>query len=83
MTRTADDAFEREELRAVQFVPLIGEQGWADADARTSRGVGPPRLGGPLRTRQPRTRPGLVACLDGVTLRGFSGSGQAESQASY
>ncbi len=63
VTRTSEDAFKREELGAVQFVPLIGEQGWADADATTSRGVWPPRLGGPLRARQPATRPGLVARL--------------------
>src|SRR5688572_24920967 len=56
VTRTAEDGFEREELGAVQFVPLIGEQGWADADSTTSRGVWPPRLGGPLRARQPATR---------------------------
>ena len=63
VTRTSEDAFKREELGAVQFVPLIGEQGWADADATTSRGVWPPRLGGPLRARQPATRPDLVARL--------------------
>jgi len=63
VTRTTEDGFEREELGGVRFVPLIGEQGWADADARTSRGVWPPRLGGPLRARQPATRPGLVAKL--------------------
>jgi protein-L-isoaspartate(D-aspartate) O-methyltransferase len=63
VTRTAEDAFEREELGAVQFVPLIGEQGWADTDAERRRGVWPPRLGGPLRARQPATRPALVARL--------------------
>jgi protein-L-isoaspartate(D-aspartate) O-methyltransferase len=63
VTRTAEGGFEREELGAVQFVPLIGEQGWADADASTRRGVWPPRLGGPLRAKPPATRPGVVARL--------------------
>ena len=30
VTRRRDDEFEREALRAVIFVPLIGEQGWAE-----------------------------------------------------
>jgi protein-L-isoaspartate(D-aspartate) O-methyltransferase len=71
VTRSAD-GFKREELGAVQFVPLIGEQGWADTDATTSRGFWPPRLGGPLHPRQPATRPGLVARLVAECAEPFS-----------
>jgi protein-L-isoaspartate(D-aspartate) O-methyltransferase len=31
VTRTAADSYDREELEAVAFVPLIGKQGWRDA----------------------------------------------------
>jgi hypothetical protein len=31
VTRTAADSYDREELEAVAFVPLIGKEGWRDA----------------------------------------------------
>ncbi len=41
VTRTAQDAYEREELCEVRFVPLIGAEGWQDKDATTT--IAPPR----------------------------------------
>lgn len=41
--RTGEDEFEEEDLGAVRFVPLIGEEGWPDddADARGARRANP------------------------------------------
>ena len=36
ITRGADDRFEEEQIEAVRFVPLVGEQGWQDAKPATS-----------------------------------------------
>jgi protein-L-isoaspartate(D-aspartate) O-methyltransferase len=36
LTRTAPDAWEEEKLGAVRFVPLIGEQGWAEDGTRAA-----------------------------------------------
>jgi protein-L-isoaspartate(D-aspartate) O-methyltransferase len=52
VTRVAANDYRREDLGAVQFVPLIGEQGWAERprDARGRHGVLPrrnPGLAGP------------------------------------
>ncbi len=64
ITRVSETELRREELGAVQFVPLIGEQGWDEAKAaRAARGVWPPRAGGPLRAPSPASRPALVAKL--------------------
>jgi protein-L-isoaspartate(D-aspartate) O-methyltransferase len=65
VTRVGPTELRREDLGAVQFVPLIGEQGWAEerTDPRTHRGVIPPRNPGPLRTPRPASKPPLVAKL--------------------
>src|SRR4051812_13356927 len=36
LTRTSETAFEAEDLGAVRFVPLIGEQGWAEDGRRSA-----------------------------------------------
>src|SRR4051812_17173370 len=36
ITRTSDTAYEEEDLGAVAFVPLIGEQGWAEDGRRSA-----------------------------------------------
>ena len=37
ITRGEDDRFEEEQIEAVRFVPLVGEQGWQDTKPATSR----------------------------------------------
>ncbi|ASK33349.1 protein-L-isoaspartate O-methyltransferase [Alcanivorax sp. N3-2A] len=37
VTRVGDQRFEQQDLEAVRFVPLIGEQGWSEAQAESSR----------------------------------------------
>lgn len=37
ITRTGDESFEDEDLGLVQFVPLVGEEGWADDRQRRRR----------------------------------------------
>jgi protein-L-isoaspartate(D-aspartate) O-methyltransferase len=63
--RVSETEYRREELGAVQFVPLIGAEGWAEpAEApRARRGVGPRREPGPLLAPSPASRPPLVAEL--------------------
>jgi protein-L-isoaspartate(D-aspartate) O-methyltransferase len=34
LTRTGEDAWDRQDLGGVRFVPLIGEQGWTDGGHR-------------------------------------------------
>ena len=65
VTRVGADEYRREELGAVQFVPLIGAQGWAEApgDAAARRGVLPRRTAGPLVAPSPASRAPLVATL--------------------
>jgi protein-L-isoaspartate(D-aspartate) O-methyltransferase len=65
VTRTGEADYQRQDLGAVQFVPLIGEQGWADAgeSATARRGVWPRRNPGPLATPGPASRPALVSKL--------------------
>ena len=41
--RTGDDAWEEEELGAVTFVPLIGEEGWAEDGSRAATNHKPAR----------------------------------------
>lgn len=49
ITRTTETEYRREDLGAVQFVPLIGEQGWAEREGEsTSRRGVLPRRPGPL-----------------------------------
>lgn len=64
-TRDAKTDYRREDLGAVQFVPLIGAQGWAERpdDARTRRGVLPRRKPGPLVAPAPASRASSVAKL--------------------
>jgi len=64
VTRVSQSEYRREDLGAVQFVPLIGEQGWAErpGDARTRRGI-LPRRPGPFVTPSPATRASTVASL--------------------
>lgn len=65
VTRVGSDEYRRDELGAVQFVPLIGEQGWADEAAvpRALRGTIPRRSVGTLVSPSPVTRAGTVAKL--------------------
>jgi protein-L-isoaspartate(D-aspartate) O-methyltransferase len=64
VTRASETEHRREELGAVQFVPLIGAQGWDErAGRRARRGVLPPRSSGPLRPPAPASRPALVSKL--------------------
>ncbi len=54
VTRTREDAFEEEDLGAVAFVPLIGEQGW------TENGRVPASTRPPARQAR-RSVPGMIA----------------------
>jgi len=66
ITRTGTAQFEREDLGAVRFVPLIGDDGWAEAkegQVAAGRGILPARPGGPLRARVPASRREQVAHL--------------------
>jgi protein-L-isoaspartate(D-aspartate) O-methyltransferase len=54
ITRTAEGAYEQENLGAVTFVPLIGELGWAEDGRRSATN---PPAGAPRR----RTLPELIA----------------------
>ncbi len=65
VTRAGKTEFRREDLGAVQFVPLIGAQGWAERpeDARTRRGVLPRRTPGPLVAPAPASRAAAAAKL--------------------
>ncbi|HEU5060815.1 MAG TPA: protein-L-isoaspartate(D-aspartate) O-methyltransferase [Kofleriaceae bacterium] len=66
VTRKSRDEFEREDLGSVQFVPLIGQAGWADDPDRpfaTPRGTIPPRNPGPLRAGRPSSRAPTVSRL--------------------
>jgi protein-L-isoaspartate(D-aspartate) O-methyltransferase len=63
ITRVSATELRREDLGAVQFVPLIGAQGWAEeGTTRARRGVWE-RPGGPLRAPRPATRPVVVSKL--------------------
>lgn len=64
-TRDGNTDYRREDLGAVQFVPLIGAQGWAESpdDARSRRGVLPRRKAGPLVAPAPAARAASVAKL--------------------
>ena len=71
ITRVSATELRREDLGAVQFVPLIGEQGWAEGGAEAGAEAGTPRArrgvwhraGGPLRAPGPTTRPATVSKL--------------------
>ena len=64
VTRTGEHQFQRDDLGAVRFVPLIGAHGWAEAgDPGRDRGVWPARNPGPLSSPTPASRPALVAKL--------------------
>jgi protein-L-isoaspartate(D-aspartate) O-methyltransferase len=67
VTRVNEREYKREDLGAVQFVPLIGEQGWAEApaDVRARRGILPRRPRGPLVAPSPATRATAIAKLIG------------------
>jgi protein-L-isoaspartate(D-aspartate) O-methyltransferase len=65
VTRVNKTEYRREDLGAVQFVPLIGAQGWQERpeDAQTRRGVLPRRKPGPLVAPAPAARAPAVAKL--------------------
>jgi len=65
VTRVGEAEFRREELGAVQFVPLIGVQGWTESgdDPRRRRGELPRRNPGPLIAPGSLGRPAAVAKL--------------------
>jgi protein-L-isoaspartate(D-aspartate) O-methyltransferase len=46
LTRTGDDDYTQEDLGGVTFVPLIGEQGWAEDGRRAASNHVPGRAGG-------------------------------------
>jgi protein-L-isoaspartate(D-aspartate) O-methyltransferase len=54
LTRVGDDKYEEENLGAVRFVPLIGEQGWAEDGTRAARKHHP-------GTAKGRSLPGMIA----------------------
>jgi len=63
--RVGETEYKREDLGAVQFVPLIGAQGWAEQpeDTRVRRGVLPRRKPGPLIAPAPTSRAPAAAKL--------------------
>jgi protein-L-isoaspartate(D-aspartate) O-methyltransferase len=65
VTRVGDDEYRREDLGSVTFVPLVGEQGWAEPGEERGRrpAVIPPRPEGPLRAAPPASRPPTIARL--------------------
>jgi protein-L-isoaspartate(D-aspartate) O-methyltransferase len=65
ITRAGEAEYRREDLGAVQFVPLIGAQGWAERpeDTRGRRGVLPRRKPGALVTPAPAARAPAAAKL--------------------
>lgn len=65
VTRTSETKFQREDLGAVTFVPLIGAQGWSErpGDAIARRGIMPRRAAGPFTTPAPVSRTSIVAKL--------------------
>jgi len=42
LTRTGPEIWHQEEIEEVRFVPLIGEQGWAEEETREAPAQGPP-----------------------------------------
>jgi protein-L-isoaspartate(D-aspartate) O-methyltransferase len=62
VTRVGPSELQRDELGAVQFVPLIGAHGWAEP-GHAQPGVGSDRDPGPLRALPPASRPALIARL--------------------
>ena len=54
MTRTSETVYEEEDLGAVMFVPLIGEQGWAEDGRRAATNHVPGQSRG-------QTLPGMIA----------------------
>jgi protein-L-isoaspartate(D-aspartate) O-methyltransferase len=71
MRRIADDIYEEDDLGAVQFVPLIGEEGW-DASAAT--------LPRERRARAPRpaARPRTLAAIVARAAEPFASSADAD-----
>ncbi len=66
ITRTGAAQFDKEDLGAVRFVPLIGDEGWEEPEgegAARTRGILPARHSGPLRARLPASRREQVARL--------------------
>jgi protein-L-isoaspartate(D-aspartate) O-methyltransferase len=67
VTRVSEAEHRREELGAVQFVPLVGMQGWAESagseDAHPHRSVWPRRNPGPLVAPRAASRPPQIAKL--------------------
>jgi protein-L-isoaspartate(D-aspartate) O-methyltransferase len=65
ITRVGNAEFEHEDLGAVQFVPLIGAQGWDESGEapRARRSLWPKRTGGPLIAPSAASRPALVSEL--------------------
>jgi protein-L-isoaspartate(D-aspartate) O-methyltransferase len=62
VTRTAEAEYRREDLGAVQFVPLIGAQGWREASSAAA-GAQTRRRPRPLIAPAPASRPALVSKL--------------------
>ena len=65
VTRVSATEYRREDLGAVQFVPLIGEHGWDESGAkpRANRGRWPARTTGPLVAPAPISRAATVSKL--------------------
>ncbi|HEY5949357.1 MAG TPA: protein-L-isoaspartate(D-aspartate) O-methyltransferase [Kofleriaceae bacterium] len=65
VTRVSETDYQRQNLGAVQFVPLIGAQGWAEpaSERAARRGVIPRRNPGPLTTPSPASRSSVVSKL--------------------
>jgi protein-L-isoaspartate(D-aspartate) O-methyltransferase len=68
VNRTGRTEYTREDLGPVQFVPLVGQAGWAESGSHDAAqpswlGTWPPRDSGPLRAARPASRPAAVARL--------------------
>lgn len=64
VTRVGETEYRRDDLGAVVFVPLIGEQGWAEqaGDTRARRGI-LPRRRGPLATKESAPAPSIATLI--------------------
>ena len=61
VTRLSEDKFKREDIADVRFVPLIGEEGWADTSGETPR---PARVSRQAETADSKLARAIAACCE-------------------